>query len=52
MRLHENMGVSQLHPNLLDSPLLHQFRTLGAITAGIGRQTTRKQVLILEEPLP
>jgi len=45
------MGVFQLHPNLLDSPLRHQFRTLVPITAGIGRQKTRKQVLILEGPL-
>jgi len=45
------MGVFQLHTNLLDSPLLHQFRILVAITAGIGRQKTRKQVLILEELL-
>jgi len=51
MRLHENMSVFQLHPNLLDSQLLLQFRTLVAITAGLGRPPTRKQVLILEGPL-
>jgi len=46
------MGVFQPHPNLYDSQLPHQFRILVAITIGIGRQTTRKQVLILEGPLP
>jgi len=46
--LHENMGVSQLHPNLLASLLPYQLRTLVEITAGIGRQKTRKKFLILE----
>jgi len=45
------MGVSQLHPNLFPSLLPNQLRTLVEITAGIGRQKTRKQVLILEGPL-
>jgi len=51
-RLHENMGVSQLQPNLHDSQLPHQFWTLVTITAVIGTQATRKQVLILEGPRP
>jgi len=46
------MGVSQPHPNLFDSLLPNQLRTLVDITAGIGSQITKKQVLILEEPLP
>jgi len=45
------MGISQLHPSLLASLLPNQLRTLVEITAGIGRQKTRKQVLILEGPL-
>jgi len=51
-RLHENMSVSQLYSNLTDSLLHNQLQTLVQIIAGIGRETTRKQVLILEEPLP
>jgi len=51
MSLHENMGVSQLLPNLLASLLSNQLPTLVEITAGIGGQETRKQVLILEGPL-
>jgi len=45
------MDVSQLPPNLLGSLLPNQLRSLVEITAAIGRQKTRIQVLILEGPL-
>jgi len=50
-RLYKNMDIFQLQPNPHASLLLNQLRTLVEITARIGRQTTRKQVLTPEEPL-
>jgi len=48
--LYENMGVSQQLLSLGTSHIPHQFQILVIITIGIGKQTVRTQVPILEGP--